>query len=33
MTNYDELLSRGYERYEARDAVDDIVMNTLLAWE
>jgi hypothetical protein len=31
-TQYDELLSRGYDRYEARELVAPKVENILLAW-
>ena len=32
-TRYDELLVKGYERREARDAVQDAVSETLAAWK
>ena len=33
MTNYDELLSKGCERFEARETVNDKVFNTLASWQ
>jgi hypothetical protein len=32
-TNYDELLSRGYDRYEARDLIAEAVESILKKWE
>jgi hypothetical protein len=32
-TNYDELLAKGYDRWEAREHVKDSVVNVLLKWE
>ena len=33
LTNYDELLSKGYERYEAREVVNEKVFNILAVWQ
>jgi hypothetical protein len=33
LTNYDELLSKGYERFEAREAVNEKVFNILAVWQ
>lgn len=33
LTNYDELLSKGYERFEAREAVSEKVFNILSIWQ
>jgi hypothetical protein len=32
-TNYDELLAKGYDRWEAREHIKDSVANVLLKWE
>ena len=32
-TNYDELLAKGYDRWEAREHIKDSVVNVLLKWE
>jgi len=33
MTNYDELLSKGCERFEARETVKEKIFNTLATWQ
>jgi hypothetical protein len=33
LTNYDELLSKGYERFEAREGVNEKVFNILSIWQ
>ena len=33
LTNYDELLSKGWERFEARESVNEKVSNILSAWQ
>jgi hypothetical protein len=32
-TKYDELLARGYDRWEARAAVEEVVCRVLQRWE
>jgi hypothetical protein len=32
-TTYDELLARGYDRWEARAAVEEVVRRVLQRWE